>query len=343
MNRVFAVLLFALTAFSLAGQPVITNITPSSGTTAGGTVVTITGSGFSICDICSPPIPPQVNFGGTPAAVELINANTLRVITPAHLPGTVGVSISQHNGYATRARAFTFTGTIEQGFHRVLLPLLTGPVQGAFGSRFITELRLANSSTTQTAIFFGLLPVCHLSACIFFDPLEQPWHIMPSGSEEPGWFEHRGTPGAFLYIPKSSPRIEANLRVYDETRSALNFGTEIPVVHDRELSTMPIKLLGVPLDPRFRNTLRIYGTAEMTVVVSYGGVSQQVTLRAGETLLDPAYAQVSGLTGETRIVDVTIAGQYDAVMPIDPLPRFWAFISVTNNETQLISTITPQR
>ena len=341
MKRLFAVVLFAAT--SLSAQPVITSITPNNGPAGGGTVVTITGSGFSICDNCSPAIPPGVLFGGTVVTSELVNANTLRVSTPAHLPGTVSVSILQHNGHTTRPEAFTFTGTVEEAFDRVLLPLFVPPVEGAFGSRFVTELRIANSNSAVEATLFGLLPVCNLSACIFTDPLEQPYAIPPSEVHTSGQFELTGNPGAFLYVPKSAPRIEANLRVYDETRSALNFGTELPVVYDREFSTEPIKLLGVPLDPRFRNTLRIYATAETTVTVSFGDIAQVVTLRAGQNLLDPAYAQVSGITGGSGTVDVTISGQEIQVLPIEPPARFWAFISVTNNETQLISTISPQR
>ncbi len=341
MKRLFAVLLFA--AASLSAQPVITGITPNNGPAGGGTLVTITGSGFSICDICSPAVPPGVTFGGTPVTSELVNANTLRVVTPAHLPGTVSVSISQHNGHTSLPDAFTFTGPIEDGFDRVLLPLFIPPVEGAFGSRFVTELRLGNSNAAIEATLFGLRPLCNVSACIFPDPLDQPYVIPPSEVHTSRQFELTGNPGAFLYIPKSAPRLHANLRVYDETRSALNFGTEIPVVYDREFSSEPIKLLGVPLDSRFRNTLRIYATAETTVTVFFDDIAQLVTLRPGENVLDPAYAQMSinGSTGGT--VDVTIAGQEIQVLPIEPPVRFWAFVSVTNNETQLISTISPQR
>lgn len=341
MKPLFALLLFA--AASLSAQPVITNIAPDNAPAAGGHVVTITGSGFAICDICSPALPPTVLFGGTAVTSELVNANTLRVVTPAHLPGTVSVSVQQHNGHTTRPGAFTFTGTIEEAFDRVLLPLFIPPVEGAFGSRFVTQLRLANSNAAVETSLFGLLPVCNLSACIFADPLEQPYVIPPSAVHTTADFEFTGHPGAFLYIPKSAPRIEANLRVYDETRSALNFGTELPVVYDREFSTEPIKLLGVPLDPRFRNTLRIYATAETTVTVAFDDFVQFVTLRPGVNALDPAYAQLGGITGASRTVDVTIAGPEIQVLPIEPPVKFWAFISVTNNETQLISTITPQR
>ena len=345
MNRLFPILLFTAAAFTAAAQPTITAITPSNAPAAGGEQITITGTGFSTCEICSPPIPPQVFFGGTPAqSTQLVNSTTLRVIVPAHLPGTASVSVQQHNGFTTSQNAFTFTGEITDAFDRILLPLFTGPVNGAFGSRFITELRLANTSSVEQATLFGLLPVCHLSACIFVNPLEDPYAIEPGGQHMSGHFEHRGDPAAFLYIPKSSPRIEANLRVYDESRSAFNFGTELPVVYDREFTNDPIRLMGVPLDPRFRNTLRIYSTEETAVTVTIGNVSQQVLVAGGRTLIDPAYAQFSNFPIGTGEVDVVITPN-TAIPPFPPFQpaKVWAFISVTNNDTQLITTISPQR
>lgn len=345
MKRLSAVPLFVFLAVSALAQPTITSITPNSGPTAGGTEVVITGSGFSTCEICSPPIPPGVFFGGTPAPqTTMVNGNTLRVITPAHLPGLVSVSVQQHNGFTTMQNAFSFTGSIEEGFHRVLFPLLTGPVNGAFGSRFITELRMANSSETVPARFFGLLPQCILSACIFFDPLEQPYEIEAGGSHGPESVEYTGRPGAFIYVPKSSPQIEFNLRVHDQTRSDLNFCTEMPVVYDREFTFEPIKLLGVPTDPRFRNTLRIYADKATEVTVEFGDFLEVVNLRPGVNAIDQAYAQLGDIGGSGGTVDVTVT----PFTPPFPIPgvepvKIWAFISVTNNETQLITTITPQR
>lgn len=333
----FALLLIVWAAVSgtAAAQPLIAGVSPDSGPAAGGTEVTITGSGFSICQNCSPPI--HVLFGRAAAQqVTVINANTLRAVAPPHLPGTFGVSVQAHDGSVTLPNAFTYTGSIEEDFHRVLLPLMTGPVHGAFGSRFFTELRLANSSTTEPTRFFGLIPQCRVSTCLMDDPIEQAYDIAPAGTIGGiDAFEQFGQPGLFLYMPKSAPRIQANLRVYDGSRRALNFGTEIPVVQDHEMTDEPIQLLGVPLDPRFRNTLRVYATEATFVTVEYDGVIELVPLRPGATLLDPAYAQYSNFPNGPGTIDVTIRPVAAA--------KVWAFISVTNNETQLITTISPQR
>lgn len=340
MKRLLAVLLFA--AASAVAQPTITSVTPSEGPSGGGTAITIKGTGFETCPICSPPVPPQVRVGGIYSRnVVLVDRDTIRATTPAHLPKTVEVTVEQWNGSVTLQNAFIYTGTADEGFDRVLLPLFTGPVEGAFGSRFITVLRLANTSESETALVYGLVPLCVVSACVDPDPLESPIEIAPGDWTND--FTYSGRPGAFIYVPKDAPRIAANLRVYDETRDAFNFGTEMPVVHPADFTLDPIHLLGVPSDPRFRNTLRIYATAETSVIVGVNHVAHHVTLRPGVNELDPAYAQFSEFPLGIGQFDVTVAPT-TAVPPMPGLtaPKVWAFISVTNNDTQLITTITPQ-
>src|SRR5450755_77868 len=57
--------------------PTITAISPNSGTTSGGTAVTITGTGFISGA--------TVSLGGTPATgVTLMNSTTITAATPAH-------------------------------------------------------------------------------------------------------------------------------------------------------------------------------------------------------------------------------------------------------------------
>jgi len=71
--------------------PSVTALDPASGPFSGGTVVTITGSGFTADAV--------VLFGGTQAvAVELVSATTLRATTPAHLPGEVDVTVTTSSG-----------------------------------------------------------------------------------------------------------------------------------------------------------------------------------------------------------------------------------------------------
>jgi hypothetical protein len=90
-----------LTASSALAAPTITSVTPNVGPVAGGTLVRITGTGFSNNSIiCSPPFGgPGVLFGSTQAAeVHFIDSTTLDVVTPAVLPSTVAVTVGQADG-----------------------------------------------------------------------------------------------------------------------------------------------------------------------------------------------------------------------------------------------------
>lgn len=83
--------------------PSIASLSPASGSTSGGTTVTIHGAGFSSA------VGHAVTFGGTPATnVRVVDAVTLTVTTPAHAAGAVNVVITGTNGSTTAANAFTY-------------------------------------------------------------------------------------------------------------------------------------------------------------------------------------------------------------------------------------------
>ena len=147
IKRLAAFLAFVLITAAASATPVITSITPNSSTVNGGIHVTIKGDGFATCPICSPPVPPVVTFGLTPSSsVRLLDLQTLDVVVPVHLPGTVDVNVLQFDGTATAPNAFTFTGDVSDAFETILLPIFSPPVHGAFGSEFHTIVRAANKS-----------------------------------------------------------------------------------------------------------------------------------------------------------------------------------------------------
>jgi hypothetical protein len=250
-------------------------------------------------------------------------------------------------------------------YDRLLVPLLTQPIFGANGSEFRTELRVWNKSTTETLQLYGIEPSC-LITCPVWDsnlPFEVP--VWSSQQQEPPQLAPNGNPGRFVYVSKSqSDQVAMNLRAFDVSRSASNFGTQIPVVLDRDFSNERIVLPGVPMaNNLFRKTLRIYSTVAVKVALSYQGtvvfsgppppgilLPQIVTLRPGANLFEPAFATVTDFpdyspfaSGDTML---TLVIEPIPDCPICPLPHvtapIWAFISVTNNETQHITTISPQ-
>uniref|UniRef100_UPI000B090E59 IPT/TIG domain-containing protein n=1 Tax=Nocardia fusca TaxID=941183 RepID=UPI000B090E59 len=104
-------------SYTYAAVPSLTSLTPSSGPTAGGTTVILTGTGLSTAS--------AVNFGGTPATSFTVDSDTqITAVAPAGT-GTVQVTVTTAGG-TTNGLAYTY----------VAVPTLTtlvpssGPVAG---------------------------------------------------------------------------------------------------------------------------------------------------------------------------------------------------------------------
>ncbi len=79
--------------------PTVTSVTPSSGSTAGGTVVTITGTNFTSYSM--------VDFGSTPATVSVKSSTLLTAVSPAGSPGIVPVTVTNSGG-ASKPTGFVY-------------------------------------------------------------------------------------------------------------------------------------------------------------------------------------------------------------------------------------------
>jgi hypothetical protein len=336
------VLLLALFAPALYAQIPITSVEPGSGPSSG---VVIKGEFGSW--------PYHVYFGDVPAvSTDRADANTLVAVTPPHLPGESPISVFEYDLIVGTTGSYTFTGGVpEDHFERILAPLLTPPLFGAFGSEFHTDLRLTSKNAEQSLQLFGLQAACHDTApvpdpiCIW-DDANDALDLSPGSDLGPREIEYSGLPGRFMYLSKSDAQsLAGNLRVHDVSRAALNYGTEIPLVRQREFENETILLPGVPGDVRFRNTLRIYGTENMTVTVTVQGQPPvEVPLTGADDDFTPSYGTFTAFPSGTEPYWVRIDGPPPLAGPSPPiyLGSFWAFVSVTNNETQVISTITPQ-
>jgi hypothetical protein len=131
--------------------PRVTDVSPSTGPTAGGTDVTITGLNFSGGAGLT-----QVLFDGVPAASFQINSDTQIVATsPAHSEGTVHITVS--SGYGTSALVagdqFTYSDSSGGG---------GGAGQGTEPPAESTSVGLfafiAGSDGKQSAVFFSATP-----------------------------------------------------------------------------------------------------------------------------------------------------------------------------------------
>jgi hypothetical protein len=87
----------------------INSAAPNSGSDAGGTTVTLSGSGFTSSA--------SVYFGGIAAqSVSVVSSTKLQAVTPAHASGTVSVAVTEnsYNRYkqsTTLASGFTYTSS----------------------------------------------------------------------------------------------------------------------------------------------------------------------------------------------------------------------------------------
>ena len=105
---------FAVTATSMSEfftttpntAPVISNISPNSGPTAGGTAVTISGTGFAVGA--------TVKFGNTSATnVNVVGSTTITAVAPAHNSGAVNVVVTNPGGQsATSTNGYSYTGGV---------------------------------------------------------------------------------------------------------------------------------------------------------------------------------------------------------------------------------------
>jgi hypothetical protein len=88
--------------FTYLAPPTVTSITPTSGSTGGGTSVTITGSNFVAGA--------TVALGGVAATgVTVVNATTITATTGAHAAGAVNVVVTNPNGQSgTLTNGFTY-------------------------------------------------------------------------------------------------------------------------------------------------------------------------------------------------------------------------------------------
>lgn len=121
------------------------SIAPSSGPTAGGTEVILTGEGFDSSV--------TVTFGGTPAtSVNVISSTSLRATTPSRPAGIVDVVVAKPNGErATLARAFFYTDA-----GAVTLTLLPESLTVEVGLTATITATISAAQTTATIVALSI-------------------------------------------------------------------------------------------------------------------------------------------------------------------------------------------
>ncbi|MDQ3282467.1 MAG: hypothetical protein M3Q69_13785 [Acidobacteriota bacterium] len=242
---------------------------------------------------------------------------------------------------------------------RFFVPFYMQPIDGANGSRWAVETWLY--SRAEEFVVVAPTPgdcgpvMCMSSRAVYAG--EQPSFFIPYQNVPTGLLVHvRGTHANEVVI-------ESKIR--DISRNQASAGVEVPVVREDRFSAGALTLLNVPLDPRFRALLRVYALPEapsreveirylrMPPLQNDSEHHDVVVLRAERRSLQappaPAYpygaeyltpyleipslASVPGVAGESSI--------WIEIRPVSPGLRIWAFVSITNNETQEVTLVTP--
>jgi hypothetical protein len=328
-----AIVLALIFAFSAFAKVRPWSITPSKGPTTGGTTVTIKGAFGSW--------PYGVIFGGVWAESAIrVDDDTIVTVTPPHLAGRVEVTVFEGDIYLSTPLTYTYEGPVPvESFARVLLPVFIPPAHGAGGAQWWTDLTLV-AKPGREATVHGLVQDC-VVLCV--EPPGSPITIAELRPLHELNLQPNGTPGRFFYVLKDELRnFSAHLRAFDVSREATNYGTELPVVNFDTESDSVITLASVPTDPRFRNLLRVYSDLAIDVTIKAGDVEETLHLEGTTDNHAPAYGAWANFPSGVGPITVTVTAHPPIGDPPLPGGKIWAFATVTNNDTQAITTVTPQ-
>jgi outer membrane autotransporter protein len=175
-------------------DPTVISVSPHSGTTEGGTAVTITGRNLTGAT--------AVRFGGTPVtSFTVVDRTTITATTPPHAAGGVNVQVTTPGGTATGFSLYTYVaprpdvlsvspdrGPVAGGTRVTITGSnFTGATRVVFGNAPATNVVVVNA-TTITAV-----TPAHVAGAVSVRV------VTPSGSG--------GAAGAFTYIGSGRPTI----------------------------------------------------------------------------------------------------------------------------------------
>jgi hypothetical protein len=219
-----------------------------------------------------------------------------------------------------------------------LVPVYPQRLPGAFGSIWSSQWRVLNSSDAEVTLF-----------PLICDPGCGPLATIRAGEEFVG-LTGGGFPNGFWFgaFPSDADGLTFQLRVFDESRSDLNWGTHVPVVDWEAEKGRLFWFVAVPATERFRHTVRVYSASHTSVpaVVRFylpdgpAGGNRLLTERSVVVHSDaPAQFDSLGIPELSGIDEVRIQVE---VAPSAGDRHVWAMVSVTNVETQVV-TIIPGR
>jgi hypothetical protein len=319
MRRALTLLLFAVAAPAALAEITISTITPAAGLVSGGEIVHIHGTNLGEPPVACAPLycGLTVTLGNSRATIIWDAADEITVIAPPHAAGAVDVVVQVAGSLpVTIANGFSYQDP-KSDVVKLLLPIATSAA-GAFNTSWQTDVLVHNESNDSLILAGATVPPMASKQLSLSPP----------------------STGMFLEIPRSLfEGVTVSTHVHDTIHDANTLGVDIPSVPETQFRRS-IVLTGVPNDARYRVLLRVYGYGNNSAAIvrarddSTGFLLDQKTApMAGSA---PAYVQVpivADATSQKIRVEVTVPNTTD--------PPIWAFITLTNNVTESVTTITP--
>ena len=230
-------------------------------------------------------------------------------------------------------------------FERFVLPVAPSTVYCAYESRYETRLVAFNDHHVSASRF------CESDRC--FD-------LLPKTGLEITNVESGGGPlPVFLYVPKEkadamrmSLMVEASSKYDLDSRGF----TELPVIRETEFTEGKLQIVGLRMDPGFRQTVRMFGLdgamSGWVMMKAYklssnellfewpfyvGPISDERT--SDGKLLRPAFGMECDISAYIHSYCQKVRIDLESMTPG---LKYWAFISVTNNRTQHFYTVLPR-
>jgi len=322
------VILLAIAAMAQTA-PRIVDVNPSTVFVGGGTPITVLYEGKFAQT-------PTAAIDGVSAPANETTPGTVTLTAPKHASGAAQLTLMGANGETATATLHYYSATDD--WMPLLLPIAALNVPGANGSLWTTESVLVNLGTESIDVLR-----------VFPFPVSSS-HVK-AGARQPLDFVWQPGGGALIWVPRwALGSLAVNSRVSDVSRQSQTWGTELPVVRGDQFATT-VTLINVPTAPRFRNMLRVY----IPNFFSFRFRLIGKPLDGDQTLFD--------ITRDIQMPhlappDVTPGLPASAAIDLATLPNFhaadrlrltitsdvpvWAFVSVTNNETQHVTLVTPQ-
>ena len=292
----------------------------------------------------------QVFFGDKPARnVRIEYPEFGKPVVIAEVPegtGLVDVTVHLPNGEKPVLEdAFRYGKGLESDYERVLLPSTYG-ASGAHGSLWSSEIVIRNDGPVRVLTE----PLIYLEQIL---PDLQGMMPIPPDARAPFPITTRDG-GSFLHVARGAEKwLTYSSHVLDRSRTADDRGVELPVVRADDTAS-EIRLLDIPIRPLFRSHLRIYDFDEVReqavelVFRKENGTEHVMGVQLPPTPVcvnppclpnQPSFVRID----LSAIPELANAGEVDLTIRATTHDRrIWAFVSVTNNETQRVTNYTPQ-